>query len=61
MKSEIEPTPEDWENVRRSLENPRNTLMETLVRQEARRRVEREREERRRARLRRLSFGLLGR
>lgn len=61
MTKPIEPTEEDWANVRRSLENPRDRLMEILVRNEARRRVAREREEQRRARLRRFSFGLLGR
>jgi hypothetical protein len=54
MTRSVEPTPEDWENVRRSLENPRESMMEILVRNEARRRVERERHERRRRFLRRL-------
>ena len=54
MTRSIEPTPEDWENVRRALENPRESMMEILVRNEARRRVERERRERRRRLFRRL-------
>jgi hypothetical protein len=54
MTESIEPTPEDWENVRRSLENPRQHFMETLARIEARQRVERERRERRRRLIRRL-------
>ena len=61
MAKPIEPTAEDWENVRKSLENPRERLMETLARSEARQRVAREEAERRRARLRRVPFGLLGR
>lgn len=43
---------------------PRESVIETLVQIEARKRVareQREEHERRRARLRRLSFGLLGR
>jgi len=54
MRKEIEPTAEDYEAVRRSLEDPRRSLMETMARIEARRRIERERRERRRRLLRRL-------
>jgi len=54
MKKRIEPTAEDWENVRRSLETPREHMMEILARHEAQRRVEAERRERRRRLLRRL-------
>jgi len=46
-KKEIEPTPEDWERVRNSIANAREQLMERLVYDEARRRVEAERRERR--------------
>jgi hypothetical protein len=53
MAKEIEPTAQDWEAVHRSLENPRQALMETLARIEARRRVEREQRERRLRLLRR--------
>ena len=62
-KNEIEPTPEDYEAVRRRMEeeDPRERLMHALARSEARSRVAREREARRRARLRRLTLGLLGR
>lgn len=51
------PTPEErarWAEARRRLE-------ERLERSEALAQAEKEREERRRARLRRLTFGLLGR
>lgn len=58
---EIEPTAEDRERALAALANPRERFIETLARQEARRRIEREQRERRRARLRKLSFGLLGR
>ena len=61
MTKETQPTPEDRERVSESIANARAHLFEVLVRQEARQRVERERRERRRARLRRFSFGLLGR
>jgi hypothetical protein len=62
-KNEIEPTPEDFEAVRRRMEqeDPRERLIYAMARSEARARVAREREERRRARLRRLTLGLLGR
>lgn len=62
-KPEIEPTPEDYDVVRRRLEeeDPREALIRSMARHEARKRVAREYEERRRARLRRLTFGLLGR
>jgi uncharacterized protein YpuA (DUF1002 family) len=52
-KKEIEPTPEDWERVQDSIEHARERMMERLVRDEARRRVERERRERRRRLIRR--------
>ncbi len=58
---EIEPTAEDRERARASLENPRERFVETLAKQEARRRIEREQHERRRALLHKLSLGLLGR
>ena len=55
MAKEIEPTSEDYEAVRRRLdEDPRRSLMETMARIEARRRIERERRERRRRFWRRL-------
>jgi hypothetical protein len=62
-KSEIEPTPEDFEVVRRRIEeeDPREALIYAMARREAYERIAREREEQRRARLRRLTFGLLGR
>ncbi|HMI98553.1 MAG TPA: hypothetical protein VK488_01835 [Gaiellaceae bacterium] len=53
-RKEIEPTPEDRERVLNSIEHAHERLMETLVRFEARRRVEAERRERRRKLLRRL-------
>jgi hypothetical protein len=61
MTKEIEPTPEDRERVLASMADARERLMERLVHDEARRRVETERRERRRARLNRLTLGLLGR
>jgi hypothetical protein len=54
MTKRIEPTPEDYERVQRSIENARENMLETLARHEARRRVEAERRERRRRALRRL-------
>jgi hypothetical protein len=54
MAKEIEPTAEDYEAVRRRLEDPNRSLMETMARIEARRRVEREQRERRRRFWRRL-------
>jgi hypothetical protein len=53
-KKEIEPTPEDWQRVRDSIATAKDTLMDRLVRDEARRRVEAERRERRRQLIRRL-------
>ena len=53
-KKEIEPTPEDWERVRHSIQHARERLLETLARSEARRRVEAERRERRGRLLRRV-------
>jgi hypothetical protein len=53
-KKEIEPTPEDYETVRRQIENPRESMLAMLARIEARRRVEAERRERRAARWRRM-------
>ena len=63
-KKQIEPTPEDWENARKSIANAREILMERLVQHEARRRVEAEREvarQMRRRRLLRLPLRLVGR
>jgi hypothetical protein len=54
MSKKIEPTAEDYERVQRSIENARDTMLERLARDEARRRVEAERRERRRRMLRRL-------
>jgi hypothetical protein len=59
--AEIEPTAEDYERVQESIKHAHQNMLEHLARSEARKRVERERHERRRARLRRLTFGLLGR
>jgi hypothetical protein len=53
MSTEIEPTPEDWERARKTLENPSESMLATLARIEARRRLEAERDERRAARWRR--------
>jgi chromatin segregation and condensation protein Rec8/ScpA/Scc1 (kleisin family) len=63
MAKRIEPTPEDYEAVRRRMEeeDPREALIRELARHEAYARVAREREERRRTWLRRMSLGLLGR
>jgi hypothetical protein len=63
MAKRIEPTPEDFEAVRRRMEeeDPREALIRAMARHEAYARVEREREQRRRAWLRRVSLGLLGR
>jgi hypothetical protein len=63
-KKQIEPTPEDWENARRSIANAREILMKRLVQYEARRRVEAEREvarQERQRRLLRLPLRLVGR
>jgi hypothetical protein len=63
-KKQIEPTPEDWENARKSIANARDVLMDRLVQYEARRRVEAEREsarQMRRRRLLRLPLRLVGR
>jgi hypothetical protein len=54
MAKKIEPTPEDWERARHSVENARDYMLEILARREAERRVEAERRERRRRALRRL-------
>jgi hypothetical protein len=56
MTKRIEPTPEDWENARRSVESgdAREQLMARLARSEALKRLERERRERRQRLLRRL-------
>jgi hypothetical protein len=54
MKKEIEPTPEDYETVRRRVEKSHEYMMEVLARGEARRRLEAERRERRRRLIRRL-------
>jgi hypothetical protein len=61
MAKQIQPTPEDRQRVLESIAKGREVLMERLVRNEARRRVDAERTERKRARLHRLTFGLLGR
>jgi hypothetical protein len=54
MTRDIEPTPEDFEAARKSLErDPREVMLEILAKQEARRRIEHERLERRRRFLRR--------
>jgi hypothetical protein len=62
------PTDEDRARVQYAIEHPREMMIETLVRAEARQRVRREQEEarrqrseRRRRRLNRISFGLLAR
>ena len=63
-KTEIEPTPEDRERVLERIANSREILMERLVQDEARRRVESEREvarQMRRRRLLRLPLRLVGR
>ena len=61
MAKRIEPTPEDFARAEASIKTARQTLLESLARSEAHKRIERERLERRRARLRRLTLGLLGR
>jgi hypothetical protein len=58
---EVEPTAEDFERVDRGVENARENLRYILAKRYAAERARRESEEQRRARLRRLSFGLLGR
>ena len=63
-KTEIEPTPEDRERVLERIANSREILMERLVQDEARRRVESEREvarQMRRRRLLQLPLRLVGR
>ncbi len=60
-RKELIPTPEDRARVEESIKSGRDSLMETLVRYEARQRIAREEAEARRQRLNRLSFGLLGR
>ncbi len=55
MTKEIEPTAEDFEAARKLLaRDPREIFLEVTARQEARKRLAREREERRRRFLRRL-------
>jgi hypothetical protein len=61
MAKRIEPTPEDFRRAEESIKNARQSLLESLARSEAYKRIERERLERRRSRLRRLTLGLLGR
>ena len=61
MTKRIEPRPEDFARAEESIKDARQNMLEILARSEARKRIERERHERRRARLRRLSLGLLGR
>ena len=53
-KKEIEPTPDDWQRARESIDTAKDRLMEHLARSEARRRLESERRQRRRRFLRRL-------
>ena len=60
-KREVITTPEDRARVEDSIKNGRDSLMETLVRYEARQRIAREEAEARRQRLNRVSLGLLGR
>jgi hypothetical protein len=53
--SDVEPTPEDYEAARKSLERPPEQIfLDVAARVEARKRIEREHEERRRRLLRRL-------
>lgn len=61
MTMEIEPTAEDRERALARLTNPRERLIETVARHEARLRIEREQRERKRSLLNKLSLGLLGR
>jgi hypothetical protein len=61
MAETIEPTPEDYKRVEESIKHAHQDMLDRLARSEAYKRIERERLERRRARLRRLTFGLLGR
>jgi hypothetical protein len=61
MAKKIEPTPEDFERAEASIGNAHEDMLELLARSEAEKRIERERYEQRRARLRRLTLGLLGR
>jgi hypothetical protein len=53
--------PEEWEDFVKYGSPARREMTEIIARVEARRQARREAEERRRARLRRLTFGLLGR
>lgn len=61
MATKIEPTPEDFERAEESIKHAHRNMLEHLARSEAIKRIEKERIERRRARLRRLTLGLLGR
>jgi hypothetical protein len=61
MAKRIEPTPEDFERAEESIKHAHRNMLEHLARSEAIKRIEKERHERRRARLRRLTLGLLGR
>ena len=58
---DVEPTAADFERVDNEVESGREKLRYILAKRYAQERVGRERQERRRARLRRLSLGLLGR
>ena len=53
--------PERWREIQEQGAVARRHMSELIARGEARRQARREAEERRRARLRRLTFGLLGR
>lgn len=53
--SDVDPTPEDYDAAKRMLaRDPRELFLEVMARQEARKRIDRERAERRRRLLRRL-------
>jgi hypothetical protein len=58
---DVEPTPEDFDRIDRGVEDARENLRYLLAKRYAAERVRSEFEEQRRARLRRLTFGLLGR
>ncbi len=63
MAKRVEPTPEDFRRAEESIKvtDARQILLEHLARSEAYKRLEQERHERRQARLRKLTFGFLGR
>ena len=60
-RSDVEPTAADFERVDQEVENGREKLRYILAKRYAQERAEREYRELRRARLRKLSLGLLGR